>query len=419
MNIRKYRHYLGNAYRNILKWFVGVIPKDNNLILFSAWFGKKYSDNSKYLFEYMLSHSNYNVFWFTKDYTIYTSLKEKKIPCVYSKTIKAKWYQCRAKMLVATVQTSDFNTLLLNKCIYLDLDHAFPGKPVALAQPEVNDAWVEWYHFCKKGLDFYQTASSRFVVELFGPWYDVQPDHFIFCNKPRIDVLCNKELQKGINLKVDELAQGRRILSYLPTHRSCGRKKMNIQEILDLSQIQKICEASGSVFLIKKHFYHRNEKENLLNYPNIFDITNDDIDTQVLLAKTDVLITDFSSCFNDFLALDRPIVFYAYDYDDYFKNDRDYFWKYDVVTGGYTEKTKIGLTNALLSLAKDWTDRAHAEGRQEMRRVYFDEDVEIGNSCEKLCSIITQLIDGVYVPFNWDSKERPSILDVLHIAKAK
>lgn len=405
MQYRKFKHKIGNLYRNTVKTIVGWIPKNKNLILFSAWFGKKYADNSRYLFEYMLKNSRYDLYWFTKNEEVYKELKEKKIPVLYSKTWKAKWLQCRAVMLVSTIQMNDYNELLLNKCIMLDLDHGFPGKPGALMQPTVDDAWKEWYYFRRKGVKFYQTAASYWTVEYCSLSYDVPYSHYLFCNKPRVDVLFDKSLQQGVNTCVNEIKQNRRLITYLPTHRSCGRKKIPLNDVLELKEIQLFCEKTNSVFLIKKHFYHKDEVESLDEYPNIFDFTNRDLDTQVLLAQTDILVTDFSSCYIDFMPLDRPIVFYAYDYDEYLANERDYYWKYEKITAGYKTKNKHDFTKALESLSEDWQDTKHIEGRNRMKFNFFDKEVEMGTTREKLKNIIDQLINGTYQPVDWNSKK--------------
>lgn len=51
----------------------------------------------------------------------------------------------------------------------------------------------------------------------------------------------------------------------------------------------------------------------------------DEMDTNEFLSAVDVLITDYSSIFFDFYALDRPVVFYAYDEEEYFADRGAYF----------------------------------------------------------------------------------------------
>lgn len=398
------RIHLGRVFAKTCKFIIGFIPKNKNLILFSAWFGKKYVDSSMYEFEYFLKHSSKKVFWYTKNKDLYKELKQKGIPVLYSKTLKGAWYQIRACMLVSSIQFDDYNRFLLKNCIYLDLDHGFWGKNVGIKLPSAQKTGGSWYLFCKSGVDMYQTASGKSTIEHWSPCFDIQPDHYIFCNKPRIDVLFDKELQQGKNEVVEKIKDGKRMVAYLPTHRSSGRKQMRLNDILDLDRIQKLCEQKDFVFVIKKHFYHRNEEENLEKYPSIYDITHETIDTQVLLTQSDVLVTDFSSCFIDYLTLDRPIIYYAYDYDEYMAKERDYYWKYDKITAGYTTKTKGDFNKALDSVTKDWVDVEHKEGRKTMREVYFDPEVEMGTTREKLMGIMEELIEGTYVPYDWSKK---------------
>ena len=47
-----------------------------------------------------------------------------------------------------------------------------------------------------------------------------------------------------------------------------------------------------------------------------------------LLKKTDVLITDYSSLFADFLIYDRPIIFAKFDHENYVK-ERSLFLDYE------------------------------------------------------------------------------------------
>lgn len=400
----KIKAFISDTLCYILKPLVGLIPKKKDLIIFSAWFGKKYADNSKFLFDYMLENSEYELYWYTRDKSLYEEMRLKRIPVLYSKSLKTVWYQCRANMLVSTVQTSDFNRFFLNNCFYLDLGHGFPGKPVGLLQPHVDERYKKLFKFSKKGLKYFATASSRFVVDYACPCYDLTPNNFIFSNKPRIDVLFDEGLRRGINTKIERLKACKRLITYLPTHRSCGEKVMDISEIFDLKLLQLFCEQTNSVFVIKKHFYHNKEKSDLDEYSNIFDLTKEDIDTEVLLAQSDVLVTDFSSCFIDFLALQRPILFYAYDYDDYMENERDYYWKYDMIKGGYTAKDKTAFIRAMYDLSEDWNDTKHEEGRRSMRRLYFDDEVEMGTSRKKIATIIREMINGSYVPFDWSKK---------------
>ena len=61
-------------------------------------------------------------------------------------------------------------------------------------------------------------------------------------------------------------------------------------------------------------------------------------DVMELLKYVDVLITDYSSIYIDFLLLDRPIIFLPYDIDEY-QQYRGFLYDYAAVTPGPKPKT--------------------------------------------------------------------------------
>ena len=52
------------------------------------------------------------------------------------------------------------------------------------------------------------------------------------------------------------------------------------------------------------------------------------------MSKTDILITDYSSVYFDFLLLDRPVIFTPFDIKEYINKDRQLYYDYDKVTPG-------------------------------------------------------------------------------------
>ena len=73
--------------------------------------------------------------------------------------------------------------------------------------------------------------------------------------------------------------------------------------------------------------YGTSRHPNLLEYSPAKDV-------YPLMALSDLLITDYSSIFFDFLLLDRPILFFAYDLENYLSNDRNMYFDYDSMTPG-------------------------------------------------------------------------------------
>ena len=69
-------------------------------------------------------------------------------------------------------------------------------------------------------------------------------------------------------------------------------------------------------------------------------------DPYPILGLTDILITDYSSVFIDYLLLDRYIIFFPYDLDRYIKSERELYYNYEDITPGikvyeYEELEKV------------------------------------------------------------------------------
>ena len=89
------------------------------------------------------------------------------------------------------------------------------------------------------------------------------------------------------------------------------------------------------------------------------------VDTQELLLVSDVLVTDYSGCFLDYLLLDRPVIHFAYDRDQYSDEDRGLYFDLDEIAGGPIVTSVDELMSAL---ERSLADRgAEATRRQTVR----------------------------------------------------
>lgn len=216
------------------------------------------------------------------------------------------------------------------------------------------------------------------------------------CIPPRIDVFFDDELRKNKNVNIIPFIHDKIVISYLPTHRSMGKKKIACSEIMNLKEIQKNCKEHNAVFLIKKHNFHIGEKEDLSQYDCIMDITNDSIDTQTLLFQTDVLITDFSACMVDYSILDRPIIFFGYDLEYFIKEERKLYIPFGSDNAGYIAHNSSDLSTAISNVLNDLKDKRHSQGRKILRERYFGSTNDFGHSRKDIHHIIKEMINGTY-----------------------
>lgn len=147
--------------------------------------------------------------------------------------------------------------------------------------------------------------------------FKVREDALIPSGLPRNDELRHitpekvSELKKKIGLPLDK-----KVILYAPTWRDSvnGGASYDIKPPIDMDYLEK--ELSDEyVFLMRTHQYTNNLIGVTFNdfcrdycsYPSIND----------LLIVSDIMISDYSTCIRDYSILERPIICFAYDYEDY------------------------------------------------------------------------------------------------------
>lgn len=168
----------------------------------------------------------------------------------------------------------------------------------------------------------------------------ISNDTFIYKHKflslgfPRNDIFYNKLLRYRKLICSTLNINPRYIICYAPTHRDYENKNNNSSSTKlrkrtlfgftdhdDDNKIERLLEKLDAVIIAKVHPIQ--ERSILNNYTNgrIFyysEIKSKmNVNLQQLLYSSDLLITDYSSTFYDYLNLDRPIVYYTYDAAEY------------------------------------------------------------------------------------------------------
>lgn len=161
---------------------------------------------------------------------------------------------------------------------------------------------------------------------------------------PRIDKTLNAtEEQKRLIRSRMKLDEGRPVVVYLPTWRG-SMADVNI----DHSQlIEDLTALSGNHQIVfRGHHYAESALEGA-KLP--IAVAPSTLDTYDLLSVADILITDYSSVFFDFLATKTPIIFYTYDREEYESTRGKFYFDIDGLPGPicYT----IDDVNAAIDLA--------------------------------------------------------------------
>lgn len=168
---------------------------------------------------------------------------------------------------------------------------------------------------------------------------------------PRIDCTLNMSEKQKQNLKKElGIQEGKKIVLYAPTWRENGTRTDNINTSIDyIEEILETCHAFDEYIILFRP--HQKLESRWKNTP-LARIISQLIDTNELLAITDILITDYSSICFDFMATEKPIIFYIHDIDNYSKT-RGLYFRPDSLIPEQCCYTKEELREKLL-LIKQW-----------------------------------------------------------------
>lgn len=146
------------------------------------------------------------------------------------------------------------------------------------------------------------------------------------------------ELSK-LNLKI----KGRKVILYAPTFRGEIRHA-KAPDRLDLPTMYRLHEEY--VILVKQHPFIRETLEIPEQYRDFCMEVADQMSIEELLMTADICITDYSSIVFEYSLMERPILFFAYDLDDYY-DERGFYYPYESFVPGPVVRTTEELADAV------------------------------------------------------------------------
>ncbi|MEK4935480.1 CDP-glycerol glycerophosphotransferase family protein [Bacillus sp. FSL M7-1345] len=318
-----------------------LIPRNRKIYVFGSWEGNKFSDNSKYLYISSQEIVDIRAIWITKNRDVYNSISELGYEVYMAYSIKGILAQLRCGIYFTTVSPYDLCPEFLGGAIHVNLWHGIPIKKIVYDDEITNVYTKNKFKRCIDSINnllFFMPEKNKYIISpsdeismIYASAFRQNRNQILELGQPRNDVFYNEELE---DFGFPEKLRSKKVILYMPTHRKEGRVGMDISRNFELEILNDFCVKNDVLFVIKKHYYHRMENEALDNYSNIIDITNETYDTQMLLKFADILITDYSSCYIDYLLLERPILFYCFDYENYIETDRDLYFEYNSITPG-------------------------------------------------------------------------------------
>lgn len=343
------------------------------VILYEAFYGRGMLCGPNALFQELIQHPKYRKYrhiWVLDDLNSHPELiekyKHKKVTFVqygskkYLKALASAGY---------LINNSTFPGSFVKKPeqVYINTWHGIPLKNLGYDEPTgalaASNTARNFLHAD------YLISANPFLTDIYKKAYRLEglsEVKIIEEGYPRLDTLVNTDRQdvykrlkeQGVSVDPDK-----KIILYAPTWRgdTFANPNLSIDEYILLKEtLDQQIDTDAYQILVKVHqaVYSR-IKDKLAEFPYFVPAT---MDANEILGITDILISDFSSIYFDFLATGRPVLFYIPDLEEY-KHKRGMYFGIDELPGPNTgELAQLG----------DWINRideVFEENRERYDRV--------------------------------------------------
>ncbi|MGM9956146.1 MAG: CDP-glycerol glycerophosphotransferase family protein [Peribacillus sp.] len=175
----------------------------------------------------------------------------------------------------------------------------------------------------------YVTTGSDKMAGIYQESFQLPDSHIIRTGIPRTDFFFNErakqDARRALLTKYPEL-ENKKIILYAPTFRNADLNSGKVA--LDLALLYKELQSENYAVLLKLHPAVTAEHDVMHQFPGFVYPVTGDFHVNELLVSTDLLITDYSSIPFEFSILQKPMIFFAYDLQEY-EEERGFWEDYE------------------------------------------------------------------------------------------
>ena len=382
-----------------LYWISLITPKNKNIWIFGEYRGQTYADNPKHLFEYInLNQPQIETIWLSQNKGVIDEIRSKGYRAHHIYSLQGVVSGMRAGVAICCVGLTDmWADIISHRTVAVNLWHGSPVKHIGsdlqsgiLVQKKWNIVGkaflssllqlIGWK--AKPRQNVYFSASPE-VSERFKTAFDLSDGEVVVTGYPRTDpeFVESKTLQQNLPRKV----------IFMPTFRKARGSAVDFFEPFkfDFLAVEKLLKDNNIELWVRLHRYNYPPShivEKIQKSDSIFFQEKSDIYEE--LNQYDLLITDLSSIFFDYLLLDKPIVFSAFDMDTYVKQDRELYYPYEEITPGPKGENWSDVLQHVIELLNDTS--IYEEYRQQVKH-RFNTFCD-GNSSERVYTHLVKMM---------------------------
>lgn len=298
-----------------------VFPIKNNRIFFSAYSGRQYSCNPKYISDWIEQNykDEFEIIWAFNEPDAFSYLKNRNIKCVKFKSIKYLYYLLTSKIVIDNVESWSILPKRTGQYVINTWHGGGAYKGVGLKRKDTSETLDKNMLRKNERISIYLSSSKVFSQMTLRESFQYN-GKIMECGMPRNDLLIKNDENKkniikeklGINKKIG-------IVIYAPTFRHDLKYKYMLDYEKTLNALKNRFGKEW-IMLIRTHYYLQSEKIESSRVKNVSDYP----DMQELLLISDVLITDYSSSIWDFSLMEKPCFLFMPDYNEYI-DEREFY----------------------------------------------------------------------------------------------
>ncbi|WP_157067067.1 CDP-glycerol glycerophosphotransferase family protein [Alicyclobacillus shizuokensis] len=222
-------------------------------------------------------------------------------------------------------------------------------------------------------------VSSKNVIPYYAEGFGIAPERIIPSGVPRTDVFFDEDYRDSARnrfFKRYPKLMSKKIILFAPTFRGSGERSAYFPfEVVDVDKLYEALRDEYA-FIVKMHPFVKDTFPIPDAYREFVLDLSCHREVNDLLFVADILVTDYSSVCFEYALLHRPMLFFAFDLEDYVA-ERDFYFRYEDFVPGKIVRTTEEMVEAIKAqdFHTDMLDRFieyffdHVDGRASARFV--------------------------------------------------
>lgn len=214
---------------------------------------------------------------------------------------------------------------------FINLWHGIPLKRVGIASLDLHTQYQEIKQEHSK---LYKSIASSAIdkMAMASAFYPLTYNDIWLTGLPRHDFILRSEKNLPLDFqqessRLDKALSHKKLILFAPTFRNDPNDSYTFSQ-QEKEQLFNTLEEHNALLGIREHMAEKKHTYlQQLQHESVIDLNADNYpNIELLYRKADLLITDYSSCFIDFMLTGKPMISFAYDYTRYTKEERGLFY---------------------------------------------------------------------------------------------